>query len=85
MGLFRGREVIFRYGSYHVLGGAWVVISGVISRLIWVLSIVTLLVSPLITTQEPPSRVCMKGQKPGTYTVQRSTHSQGSEEHRLRV
>ena len=31
------------------------VISGVISPLIWVVSIVTLLVTPLITTYEPPS------------------------------
>ena len=35
-----------------VLGGSWVVINGVISPLIWVISIVTL----LITTHEPPSR-----------------------------
>ena len=34
-----------------VLGGSWVVISGAISPLIWVISIVTL----LITTHEPPS------------------------------
>ena len=35
-----------------LLGGSWVVISGVISPLIWVIAIVTL----LITTHEPPSR-----------------------------
>ena len=39
-----------------VLGGSWVVISRVISLLIWVISIVSLLISPLITTHEPPSR-----------------------------
>ena len=33
-----------------------VVISGVISPLIWVITIVTLLITPLITTPEPPSR-----------------------------
>ena len=41
------------------LGGSWVVISGslkwVISPLIWVISIVTPLMTPLITTHEPPS------------------------------
>ena len=39
-----------------VLGGSWVVISGVISPLIWVITIVTLLRTPLVTTHEPPSR-----------------------------
>ena len=46
-------------GSYalkHVLGGSWVVISGVRSPLIWVISIVTLLRTLLITTHEPPSK-----------------------------
>ena len=38
-----------------LLGGSWVVISGVISPLIWVITIVTLLITPLITTHEPPS------------------------------
>ena len=36
-----------------ILGGSWVVISGVISSLIWVVSIVTLLITLLITTHEP--------------------------------
>ena len=40
----------------ELLGGSWVGISGVISPLIWVMSIVTLLISLLITTHEPPSR-----------------------------
>ena len=39
-----------------LLGGSWVVISRVISPLTWVTSIVTLLLTPLITTHEPPSR-----------------------------
>ena len=38
-----------------LLGGSWVVISGAISPLIGVITIVTLLISPLITTHEPPS------------------------------
>ena len=41
--------------SSTVLGGSWVVISRVISPLIWVISIVTLLIALLITTLEPPS------------------------------
>ena len=40
-----------------LLGGSGVVISGVICPLIWVITIVTLLTTPLITTPEPPSRV----------------------------
>ena len=38
-----------------LLGGSWVVISRVISPLIWVISIVTLLITLLIATHEPPS------------------------------
>ena len=37
-----------------VLGGSWVVITGVVSPLIWVITIVTLLITPLITNHEPP-------------------------------
>ena len=40
-----------------VLEGSWVVISGVISPLIWVIIMVTLLIPPLVTTHEPLSRV----------------------------
>ena len=40
---------------WTLLGGSWVVISRVISPLIWVISIVTLLLTLLITTLEPPS------------------------------
>ena len=39
-----------------LLGGSWAVRSGVISPLTWVISIVTLLITLLITTHEPPSR-----------------------------
>ena len=39
-----------------ILGGSWVVISGVISPLIWDISIVTLLITLFITAHEPPSR-----------------------------
>ena len=40
-----------------MLGGSWVVTSRVISPLIWVIAIVTLLITPLRTTHEPPSTV----------------------------
>ena len=40
----------------RVLGGSGVVISRVISPLVWVISIVTLLITLLITTHEPPSK-----------------------------
>ena len=39
-----------------ILGGFWVVTNGVRSLLIWVLITVTLLITPLKTTHEPPSR-----------------------------
>ena len=40
-----------------ILGGSWVVRSGgVISPLVWVITVVTLLIAPLITTHEPASR-----------------------------
>ena len=38
-----------------LLGGSGVVTSGVISPLIWVISIVTLLITLLVSTPEPPS------------------------------
>ena len=41
-----------------LVGDSWVVISGVLSPLIWVISIVTRLITPFITTHEPPSRAC---------------------------
>ena len=42
-----------------LLGGSWVVISGVISPLIWVISIVTLLITLLIIAHEPPSKLSL--------------------------
>ena len=50
---FKG-HLVFTVTS--LLGGSWVVISGVISPLIRVISIATLVITPLITTHEPPSR-----------------------------
>ena len=41
--------------AYGLLGGSWVVINGVISLLIWVLTMVTLHITPLISTHEPSS------------------------------
>ena len=41
--------------SFVFLGGSWVVINGLISRPISVISIVNLLIALLITTHEPPS------------------------------
>ena len=38
-----------------LLGGSWVDISEAILPLIWVISIVTLLITPLITSHEPAS------------------------------
>ena len=43
--------------SRGLLGGSWVVKSGVLSPLIWVITTVTLAIPQLITTHEPPSRV----------------------------
>ena len=40
-----------------LLGGSGVVISRVISPLIWAISIVTLLITLLTTTNEPPSSI----------------------------
>ena len=50
------RVYIVCKGLQDVVGGSWEVISGVISTLIWVITIATLLITPLITTHEPPSR-----------------------------
>ena len=46
------------HGAAHpsALGGSWVVISGVVSPLIWAIIMATLLITSLITTHEPPSR-----------------------------
>ena len=61
--LTRSSPVVPLKGSFkglyegRLLGGSWVVISGVVSLLIWVITIVALLLTPLITTHEPPSRL----------------------------
>ena len=38
-----------------VLGGSWVVISGVISQVTIVITLIRALTTPFITTHEPPS------------------------------
>ena len=43
------------------LGGSWVVISRVISRVTVVISYVTGLITPLTTTHEPPSKDSRRG------------------------
>ena len=40
-----------------ILGGSWVVISRVVSRITTVITHIRGLIAPLITTHEPPSRV----------------------------
>ena len=45
------------WGLGPLLGGSWVVISGVISRVTLVISPIRGLVTPLISTREPPSKV----------------------------
>ena len=41
-----------------LLGGAWVVISRVISRVTILITHIRGLITPFVTTHEPPSRVC---------------------------
>ena len=63
-GGFRG----FLYARHlyeGLLGGSWVAMSGVISPLRWVITIVTLLITPLIATHEPPSRRTTVANNPG--------------------
>ena len=55
MGLEDGRGS-GRMRIWGLLGGSWVVISSVITPLMGLIAIVTLLITPLITTHEPPSR-----------------------------
>ena len=47
----------FGFGVKGVLGGSWLVISGVISPLIWVVTTVTLLITPLILTTPEASKL----------------------------
>ena len=53
---------------FRLLGGSGVVISRFISPLIWVISIVTLPITLLISTHEPPSRLGSLGEV-GSVTV----------------
>ena len=48
------------FAFLSVLGGSWVVISIAISPLMWVITIVILLITPLITTHEPPSSMAQQ-------------------------
>ena len=47
--------ILERYRALSLLGSSWIVIGGVICPLIWVIIIVTLLITPLITTHEATS------------------------------
>ena len=62
----KGAFTIFKQSDYRrahwvkgLLGGSWVVISGIIRPLIWIITITiaTLLIIPLRTAHKPPSRV----------------------------
>ena len=48
-------------GKTSLLGGSWIVISRVISRVTIPIIHIRGLITPLITTHEPPSRVCSLG------------------------
>ena len=41
---------------HYILGGSWVVVSRVISRVTILITHIRGLITPLITTPEPPSR-----------------------------
>ena len=51
----QGFNALVAWTCESLLGGSGVVISRVISPLVWVISIVNLLMTLLITTHEPPS------------------------------
>ena len=46
----------FRISSLSVLGGSWLGISRVISRITFVITYIKGLITPFITSHEPPSR-----------------------------
>ena len=54
---YSGLDKKWNYTMLEILGGSWAVISGGRSPLRRVTTIVTLLITPHITTHEPPSRV----------------------------
>ena len=66
MGFCKGLRLLL-----SLLGGSWVVISGVISPLTWVTTIATLLITPLITTHEPPSRSSFRHRARGVFKMLR--------------
>ena len=49
------RVTLLKFRPRALLGGSWVVISGVISRVTIVITQIRGLITPLITTHEPPS------------------------------
>ena len=51
-----GAVVLHKGSQDSILGGSWVVISGVISRITMVITYIRGLITVLITTHEPPSR-----------------------------
>ena len=55
--------------SEGLLGGSWVVISGIISPLIWVIAFAALLITPLITTHESPSRSSFRQWARGVFNM----------------
>ena len=59
MGSQMGRVLMPTPSSFtkSVLGGSWVVISGVISSVTIVVTHIRALITPITTTHEPPSRV----------------------------
>ena len=67
---YRFQSLWFPKGSWGqcVLGGSWVVISRVISRITIVITHIKGLVTPLITTHEPPSEASRES---GTRNVKR--------------
>ena len=48
-----------------ILGGSWVVISGVLSRATRIITHIRGLITPFITTHEPPSIFKIRGQHVG--------------------
>ena len=49
------RQSISNHGRCNILGGSWVVINGVISMVTILITHIRGLITPLITTHEPPS------------------------------
>ena len=50
--------------TLHILGGSWVVISGHISRVTILITHIRGLITPLITTHEPPSTPLKEARSP---------------------